>query len=243
MLQLFSHGDDCAPFGETDAKQLRQLRYHERGLVITFAFDHPDDRVQSIIQKMRINLALKGIQLAFSSLVLLNDNLFHQRIDLLIRFLNRISQMTDLQRSSYINLRFFTRLIFFHGIIELHDRPGNTHRDNAIYNHDHHKGQQHEEDDKILNIDHPMSKRRFIRNNSDKLPAGITDSIHHHFPASSVKYLIVDSFFVASIDNCVLFINTFTDLNLSWMINYLPAAVTKIVILSILRIIYLFHHP
>ena len=67
--------------------------------------------VQHIEQKVRINLALKGIQLTLSPLILLQDNFFHQFLDLLIGFLDRMAQMADLLRPADINLRLFASLI------------------------------------------------------------------------------------------------------------------------------------
>ena len=122
VLQFIPHRDHRTPFGQTDTKQFRQLRDHVGSLVVSLSLDHPDDGIQRIVEEMRIDLALQRIQLAFSPLILLHNNLFHQSVDPLIRLLDGITQMTDLQRAADIDLRLFSRLVFFYGIIELHDR-------------------------------------------------------------------------------------------------------------------------
>ena len=62
---------------------------------------------------MRIDLALQCIQFTLPSLILFQYDLLHQRINLLVGFLDRMPQMPDLLRSADIDLRLLARLIFF----------------------------------------------------------------------------------------------------------------------------------
>ncbi len=71
MLQLIFYCDNCAPFGKADAKQPGQFRDHKGSFLIPLILHHPDDGIQRIIQKMRINLALQSIQLTFPAFILL----------------------------------------------------------------------------------------------------------------------------------------------------------------------------
>ena len=112
MLQLLFHCDDRAPLGQADPEQPCQLRDHKDRLVIPLTLHHPGDGLQCIVKKMRIDLALQRVQLTLSPLILLQNDLFHQRINLLIGTLDGISKMPDLQRPSDINLRLFPRFIF-----------------------------------------------------------------------------------------------------------------------------------
>ena len=87
-----------------------------------------------------------------------------------------------------------------------------------------------------------MGKCR-VRDHSHKLPARVTDRIHHHFSPAALKHLVIDARPVSSVYDGIFFIDAFGDLNLSWMIDDLPTAVTEIIILAVRRRVDLFHHP
>ena len=87
-----------------------------------------------------------------------------------------------------------------------------------------------------------MGKCR-VRNYSHKLPARVTDRIHHHFSPAALKHFIVDACPVSPVYDSIFFIDAFGDLNLSRMIDDLPAAVTKIIILAVRGSVDLLHHP
>ena len=97
MLKLVPDRDHCPPFGKADAEQLCKLGYHKCRLVVSLPFYHPCDRLQRIIEEMRIDLALQRVQLALSSLCLLHDDLLHKTVDLLIGPLDGVSEMADLR--------------------------------------------------------------------------------------------------------------------------------------------------
>ena len=71
---------------------------------------------------MRIDLALQGIQLTLPPLGLLQHDLFHQHINLLVRILDRMPQMPDFPGTADINFRLLSGLVFHHRIIQFQDR-------------------------------------------------------------------------------------------------------------------------
>ena len=124
VLQLVFDRDNGLSPGQADTKQFCQFRDHTDCSFIFLGFHHPGDGFQCVIQKMRIDLALQGIQFTFSPFILLSDDLIHQFFDLLIRLLYRMSQMTDLRGASNINIRLSSCFIGLNRSVQLPDRFG-----------------------------------------------------------------------------------------------------------------------
>ena len=81
MLQLVFYRDNAFSLAEADAEKTGQSRYYLNRLLLLLILNHPDNDVQCIIQKMRINLGLKGVKFAFPFGLMLCHNIFHQGLD------------------------------------------------------------------------------------------------------------------------------------------------------------------
>ena len=63
VLNLLAQGDDILAVGEEGAEIGRETRDHLNGLVILPGFDQPDNRVQGVVEEMRVDLRLNQSQL------------------------------------------------------------------------------------------------------------------------------------------------------------------------------------
>ena len=66
VLKLLPYGDEGAAPREGDAEQPRQRGDHHDGVVIAVVFDHPDDRIEGVVEKMGVDLGLEHVQLGFA---------------------------------------------------------------------------------------------------------------------------------------------------------------------------------
>ena len=126
---------------------------------------------------MRIDLALESVQFTFSPFILLQDNFFHQIVDLFIGLLYRISQMADLLGASDIDPGFFPRFIILYRIIQFQDRAGYPYRNHPVYKSKHHCHQQNQHHNKVPDIQHSMGKGG-VGDHPYQLPSGIAHCIH-----------------------------------------------------------------
>ena len=68
-------------FADADAEQLRQSVYHIDGIGVAALFAHPGDRVQGVIEEMRVDLRLQRFQLSFAKVYLFFPDGVHQLLD------------------------------------------------------------------------------------------------------------------------------------------------------------------
>jgi len=99
MLQLILHRDDVAALGKADAEKAGQSGDHPYGVLPLSVFDHPDNDIQRIIEKMGIDLCLKGIEFTFLLLLVLP----HQQVARLLPSRNVL--LRDMAGNSVVALR------------------------------------------------------------------------------------------------------------------------------------------
>ena len=81
MLKFLLDRDQFMSAADADAEQSCKCIDHLHGIFITSGFAHPGDRIERIIQKMRIDLRLQCFQFGFSQCDLFLPYLFHQFLD------------------------------------------------------------------------------------------------------------------------------------------------------------------
>ena len=81
MLQFAPDGDQLVSAADTDSEQPRQSVDHLDSLRIFPLLTHPGDRVQSVIQEMRVDLDLQCFQFCFAEIDLLFPDLCHQLLE------------------------------------------------------------------------------------------------------------------------------------------------------------------
>ena len=91
MLQLVPNRNDVPPSGKTNAEKPGQCRDQAHCLSGLFIFYHPDNDVQGIVQKMGIDLGLKGVELCLSLGLMLRRSLLRQALHLPDHFLHRFT--------------------------------------------------------------------------------------------------------------------------------------------------------
>ena len=79
---LLAEGDDIAALAQGTAEEIRKARDHLDGLFVLPGLHEPDDGIERIIEKMGINLGLKGFQFTLSLQFLFMDILCHQIFNL-----------------------------------------------------------------------------------------------------------------------------------------------------------------
>ncbi|MOA25742.1 hypothetical protein D3C78_1464860 [compost metagenome] len=82
MCKLLLNRNKLLPLADGRAKQLGQGGRHRDYISHLVHFRHPDNRVQRIVQKMRMNLRLQRLQLTNSLVLLLLHNLAHELLNL-----------------------------------------------------------------------------------------------------------------------------------------------------------------
>ena len=60
---LFLHRDVVAPLAQSRAEEIGERRHHHDHLLRLVRLRQPDDRIQRIVEKMRIDLRLQKLQL------------------------------------------------------------------------------------------------------------------------------------------------------------------------------------
>ena len=105
MTDLVPDGNDGPSVADTDPQEAGQLADHVNSTLVMASLDHPDHRVQGIVEEMGIDLGLEGVQLTPSLFLLLRKDVLHQLIDLLNGGPERPAQVFHLLRASDIDLR------------------------------------------------------------------------------------------------------------------------------------------
>ena len=95
VLQFVSNGDQLMPAADADAEQAGKRIDHLDSLGVFTLFAHPGDRVQGVVQKMRIDLGLQGTQLRFPQIDFFLANRFHQLLHFEHEVTERDGEMAD----------------------------------------------------------------------------------------------------------------------------------------------------
>ena len=136
MLHFILNPDHCFSTAQADPEQAGKLRDHKHRIIITLSCDHPYNRIQRIIQEMRVDLRLKCIQFALSFFFLFHHNVIHQLADLCHCRAQGFPKMFHFHGTAYINIRFhISGLPFLHGIIQSAQRFGDSCRYHLIQDH------------------------------------------------------------------------------------------------------------
>ena len=172
VLDLVRYPYDSSALWQTYPQQLCKLRYHKYCICISVRLHHPCYGLQCIIQEMRIDLTLERIHLTLSPLILLSDYLLHQNLYLLIGFLDRISQMSYLGRSSNIYIRGSTCLIWLYWFIQLKYRLWDFLCYDPVHPQEHHK-QYHNRSYDVISVLIDTGSLNTFRDNSYDLPSSV----------------------------------------------------------------------
>ena len=154
-------------------KQPGQGRGHEHHLFCFPALRHPDNGIQGIVQKMRIDLGLQGLQLTQAFLFLLVSILFHKLPDTDNHDIKSFPQARNFVISFFLypdsfKLSFFR---FFHGILQSFQRTCDCRRENHAQQDCHHKKGRGYDNVQSLGFRAPPHQLRHI-GNSNHTPAG-----------------------------------------------------------------------
>ena len=98
-LQIAAHmhlflpqGNDIPPFAQRAAEEVGQAGHHLHRLIVFAGFHQPDDGIQCVIQKMRVDLGLQQRQLHGAQLILLLPDQLHLFAEVRRHLLNTVAQ-------------------------------------------------------------------------------------------------------------------------------------------------------
>ena len=96
MLLLLLNRDDVLPAAEREAEEVREAADHRNRLADFARFDEPDDGIQRVIQKMRVDLRLQQRKLRAPLLLLLLRVALDKALEVADHALNAVREQLHL---------------------------------------------------------------------------------------------------------------------------------------------------
>ena len=81
VFDLVLKGDDISSFRDGDTEETRQGHHHLRSLFLFSIVNQEDDRIEGIVEKVRVDLVLKGVEFGEALSVLFLDDVIGQSFD------------------------------------------------------------------------------------------------------------------------------------------------------------------
>src|SRR5512137_218295 len=130
MIDFVLNRGDVAALADTQSKKPGQRRSHYNRVFALPAFYHPNDRVERVVEEMRIDLGLQSLQLVLT-LLLVDLNVLRDKflylsdsdIEILreaVDLVGRVDGNVDVEIAAFDGL---------HRPTQHCDRPGDPHRD------------------------------------------------------------------------------------------------------------------